>query len=105
VFAFGRFVEFIVLDPPPAVATNVVTCLLNRLRRGRIALERKRAGIDRHRQFTLLEGPVQAPEADAAAIFEHALSGEIAFAARYGRARRFGQGGVADAVVVHHAVF
>jgi hypothetical protein len=105
VLAFGRLVELEVLDPAPAVTTDIVFRIFDRCRRRRVALERERAGIDRHRQTALLKNPVQAPEPDAAAIFEHALGCEVSLSSRNGRARQFCQGGVTDAVPIHHAVF
>src|SRR6202041_3597504 len=48
---------------------------------------------------------VQTPEANAAAVFEHAFGREVAVAARHGRTRQLCKSGVANAVLVHDAVF
>src|SRR5206468_11242194 len=78
VLALFRLAQHEVLDPAPAVAADVEARLPDRLGGGGVALEGQRAAEHRHRQAALLEGAHQAPEADAGAVFEHALGGEVA---------------------------
>src|ERR1700736_5710951 len=62
------------LDPAPPVAARRADC-------GGglgIALQREGTAEHGHRHLPLVEQAEQAPEADAAAIFEHALAGEVA---------------------------
>src|SRR6185437_2182575 len=91
-----------VLDPAPAVAADVEARVLDRPGGGRVALERERAAEHRHRQAALLEGAHQAPEADAAAVLEHALAGEVAARHAGRRAGRFGEAGLGVAFAVLH---
>src|SRR5690606_32118720 len=90
VFALLLFGELPVLDPAPAVAADVEAGLTDRRGGQRITLQRQRAAEYRERQPALAEEPREAPEADAAAVFEHALGGEVA-ALRYLGRGAFGE--------------
>ena len=69
---------------------------------GLVALQRERAAEDRHRQLALLEQPHQPPEADAAAVFEHALAGEVAALDALVEAVRLGEADLGEALAVLH---
>src|SRR6185369_16507131 len=90
VLALLGFAQFVVLDPAPAMRADVVAGLGDRGRRLGIALEGQSAAVDRHRQLAFLEDAHQAPEADAAAVFEQAFGGKVA--AIYGLAHAVGIG-------------
>ena len=76
--ALLRFGQFVVLLPTPAVAADVVPGGTDRGGGRRVAFQREGAAEHRHRQPALGEQPHDPPEADTAAISEHALGGEVA---------------------------
>src|SRR5262245_21531747 len=78
VLALVRLGELVMLHPAPAMRADVEACPADRRRGRRIALQRETAAEYGQRQAALLEQPQQPPEADAAAVFEHAVGGEIA---------------------------
>jgi hypothetical protein len=72
------FVELKVLDPAPTMTADIVTRLLNGLGRWRVALERQGTAKNRQGEVALLKQAQNAPEANAAAVFEHGFGSEIA---------------------------
>ena len=78
VLALLLFGELEVAHPAPAVAADVPAGGPDRLRSRQVSLQRQRAAEHGERHPALLEGAVDAPEAHAAAVLEHAFAGEIA---------------------------
>jgi hypothetical protein len=88
------------IHPAPAVTADVVMPLANRGGKLVMALHRHGARIQRERQAVFLEQAQHAPHADAAAVFEHRLRGEVAVAARHVGGLELGHGGLGEAVAV-----
>src|ERR1051326_2663471 len=70
--------QLVMLDPTPAVRTHIESGRADGGSRRRMTLDGKRTAEDRQRQVARLEQAHQTPETDAAAVFEHALAGEVA---------------------------
>src|ERR1051326_8400486 len=100
--ALDGFAQLEMLDPAPAVATDVETDIPDRSRGRRIAFECERAAEHRHRQAALAENTEHAPEADATAIFEHALRAEVAAVTQRIEARAFREAAFRIPVAVVH---
>src|SRR6266446_217455 len=73
-----RGVELIVLLPAPAMAADVIAGLDNGLGCRRMAFKRQRTTKNRQGQMPHLKQPEDTPEADAAAVFVHRFSSQIA---------------------------
>ena len=99
VLALDGLAHELVVDPPPAVAHDLVTGLEDRARRLRVSLERHRDREHADRDVTLGEQAQEPPQPHAAAVLEHALGGEVA-ALHVGTPSRFGEGGLGEPVVV-----
>src|SRR6201999_2017050 len=89
--------------PAQAVAGHIPVGLAHGSARFRIALERTGDGEHRARQIAPREDPMQAPEAGAAAIHEHAFGCEIT--AFDGGGRAFRQRGLGGGVAIRHGIF
>ena len=100
VVALRRLVELIVLDPAPAVRADVEARFGDGGRGFGIALHRKAAAEDRHRQAAFLEEAHQPPEADPAAVFEQPLGGEVAAGDRLAHARGIAESDLGMALAV-----
>src|SRR5262245_32828437 len=93
-------VEIVVLHPAPAVRADVGARGGERLRGGRVTLQRERACEGGQRKPALLEDPHHTPEADTAAVLEHRLGGEVAALPARISGRHFGQAALRNAVAV-----
>ena len=69
---------------------------------GLMALQCEGAAEYRHRQLALLEQPHQPPEADPAAVFEHALAGEVAALDALAKTVRLREADLGEALAVLH---
>ena len=86
--------------PAIAVAADVAAGVADRRDGGGIALEGQRAAEHGQGQAALAKQPQHPPEADAAAIFEHALGSEIALPRPRSGGRALRQAALADAVAI-----
>src|SRR5262249_18761532 len=91
--------QLVVLDPAIAVAADVVTRLGDRLRRGRVALQRECAPVHGHRELALGERAVDPPEPGTAAVPVDRLDGEVAFAGPEPAERHLRENRLRDVVV------
>src|SRR5713226_1050296 len=96
-FVFG---ELVVLDPPPAVRTDVEPGFADGGGHRRVPLERQRAAEDGQRQPALPEEAQDAPEAHTAAVLEQAFGGEVTALDAVVGGPGLGQRGLGEAVVV-----
>src|SRR5262245_17659488 len=93
-------VEIVVLHPAPAVRADVGARGGERLRGGRVTLQRERACEGGQRKPALLEDPHHTPEADTAAVLEHRLGGEVTTLPAGIRGCDLGQSTLRDAVAI-----
>src|SRR5258708_22894987 len=100
VLALLGLAQLEMLHPAPAVAADVEARFPDRLGGERVALERQRAAEHRHRQAALLEGAHQAPEADAAAVLEHAFAREVAALHAHRGAGGLGEAGLGKTLAI-----
>ena len=75
---FGRFVDSLVIDPPPAMARNFIGPLNERRGHFRVPLERHRDAEDRQREVAALELAQEPPRARARAVFVDRLHRHVA---------------------------
>src|SRR5689334_2278783 len=86
------------VDPAIAVAADVPVARSDRRGGGRVGFERLGAAENGHWHAEASKDSIEAPEADARAVLEHAFGGEVAARDAQIRAQHLGQPAFRDAV-------